>query len=159
VHRIQRGGKMKITRKNLRQLILKEFRNTYTDDNIDYLGSGSGPPTITPSSGGGGGPRKKPCDSGMPRAEASFTKVMNSYQPWMQANFDLGGNKDFMDHYFDHLEKLNIATEPDDPFNFLKWMMDVIATYYCVSRSFANPPSLQSIYNNPNNALKYYWGK
>ena len=150
---------MKITRKQLRQLILKEFRNTYTDDNIDYLGSGSGPPTITPSSGGGGGPRKKPCDSGMPRAEASFTKVMNSYQPWMQANFDLGGNKDFMDHYFDHLEKLNIATEPDDPFNFLKWMMDVIATYYCVSRSFANSPSLQSIYNNPNNALKYYWGK
>ena len=27
---------MKITRKQLRQLILKEFRNTYTDDNIDY---------------------------------------------------------------------------------------------------------------------------
>ena len=150
---------MKVTRRQLRKIMLKEFdMSGMTKNNIDQL-IGNLPPVKPPNQGGGRGPRKKPCESGMPRAEAAFTKVINSYQPWMQANFDLGGNKDFIDHYFNHLEKLNIATEPDDPFNFLKWMMDVIAAYYCVSRSFDNSPSLQSIYNNPNNALKYYWGK
>ena len=148
---------MKVTRKQLRKIILKEFdMSGMTKNNINQL-IGNLPPVKPPNRGEGRGPRKKPCESGMPRAEAAFTKVINSYQPWMQANFDLGGNKDFIDHYFDHLEKLNISTESDDPFDFLKGMMGVIATYYCVSRGFSNPPDLQNIYLNPSKAIDYYW--
>lgn len=161
---------MKITRKHLRKLILKEFRETGFYDDFDFeAGSGGGqlPPVKPPRRGGGGGGgegpgdfsgrNNDPCDPGMEAYESSFDEVINTFQPWIQDNFSLGGELDFIDYYFKHLESLNIAVDYEDPFEYLKGLMDVIATYYCASRNLTNPPHLNNIYANPNKAIEYYW--
>lgn len=63
---------MKLTRRQLRKIILKEFdMSGMMVNNIDdLLGSGGQPPIKPPEhgrGGGGRGPRKNPCESGMPR--------------------------------------------------------------------------------------------
>ena len=158
---------MKITRKQLRKLLLKEFdMSGMSGSIIDDLHAGAGeiPPAKPPEdrgSGGGGGrrPRKSPCEPGMPRFEASYDLVFETFAVWVQNNENFGGpaGTENFENYYNYLVSLDIADEGEGIFDAIKGMMEVFATYYCVTRSVEHPPSIEEIYNNPNAAIDYYW--
>ena len=124
----------------------------------DLLGTGGRPPAKPPEHKGGAGggrrPKKSPCEPGMPRFEASYDLVFETFQPWMKSTF-YGSDGDYTQNYCDHLETLNIAQENTN--DFFKGMMDVFAAYYCATRHGEYPPSIETIYYNPNAAINHYW--
>ena len=154
---------MKLTRKQLKKIILKEFdMSGMMDNDIDnLLGAGGQPPTKPPEygrGGGGRGPRKNPCESGMPRFEASYDLVFETFAVWVQNNERFGGpnGKDNFENYFDYLISLGLADDDEGIFDVIKGMMDVFATYYCATRSAEFPPTIETVYNNPQAAVDYY---
>ena len=85
---------MKLNRKKLRKLILKEFRNTGIGQNQDLENMLAGFPPIIfdpPDEGGGGGGGGSSCSYGSPRYNRIFNKVFNSSEAWMEFKF---GGKD-----------------------------------------------------------------
>ena len=153
---------MKITRRQLKRLILKEFdmSGMMGGDIDDLLGSGGQPPVKPPEhSGGGRRPKKSPCDPGMPRFEASYDLVFKTFAVWVQNNDHFGGptGTNNFENYFDYLVSLEFADDSEGISDVIKGMMDVFATYYCATRSREYPPSIETIYDNPGAAIEYYW--
>jgi|TARA_R110001592_G_scaffold350152_1_gene646060 hypothetical protein len=155
---------MKITRKQLKKIILKEFDMSGMMDNDidDLLGTGGQPPTKPPEhgrGGGGRGPKKNPCEFGMPRFEKSYDIVFETFAVWVQNNEKFGGpnGKDNFQNYFDYLVSLGFADADEGIFDVIKGMMDVFATYYCATRLAEFPPTIETVYNNPKAAIDYYW--
>jgi len=156
---------MKITRKQLRKLLLKEFdMSGMSGSIIDDLHAGAGgqPPAKPPVHRGGGGgrrPKKGPCESGMPQFETSYDLVFETFAVWVQNNENFGGptGTENFENYFNHLVSLDITDEEEGISDVIKGMMDVYATYYCATRSSDYPPSIETIYNNPVAAINHYW--
>ena len=154
---------MKITRRQLKRLILKEFdmSGMMGSDIDDLLGSSGQPPLKPPERRGGGGgrrPKKSPCDPGMPRFEASYDLVFESFPAWVQNHENFGGpsGTDNFKNYFDYLVSLDITDTSEGISDVIKGMMDAYADYYCAKRNTEYPPSIESIYSNPVAAVKHY---
>lgn len=145
---------MKITKVQLRKIILKEIRDTMSDQySFDSLiaggGSGNLPPVDNRPRGGGDGP--KPCDFGQPKHDRTYERVFYTFGNWVDANFP--GEFPF-DNYLNHLiTKLGIEMdELSDEYNeFFKMLMEVMAIYACNM----NIKNLEDIYKDPRKAIRY----
>ena len=122
---------MKISRRQLRKLLLKEFKNTGQYDDFDFgAGAGGGqlPPVKPPRRGGGGGggdgeePRdfsgrsSDPCGFGNPKGSMYYDKVYSTFFDWIVRNFplteeDKKHNKEITERG-DENEYENLITEP-----------------------------------------------
>ena len=94
---------MKITRRQLKKIILNELRDTGEYDNFDIgigVGGGNIPPVEPPRRGGGGGgdgeePRdfsgrsNDPCGFGNPKGDYYYDLVFNSFGNWVETNYPL----------------------------------------------------------------------
>lgn len=128
---------MKITRKQLRKLILKEFKDTGRYDDFDFgAGAGGGqlPPIKPPRRGGGGGGNGEepkdfrgrssdPCAFGNPKGDMYYDKVYSTFFPWIETNFPLTEeekihNQEIIDRR-DENEYINLITEPGKYIEYL----------------------------------------
>jgi len=154
---------MKLNRKKLRKLILKEFRDTFGQDFDFGAGAGGGqlPPVIPPGGGGGGGddgngggwdPRRDPnpgrCSSGNPHYNSIYDQVFRTFGAWVKDNYGDG------DQYLEYLFSLGITMdELSENYNeFFELLITAIADYAC---DF-NITDLTSIYKDPTNAIRYF---
>ena len=160
---------MKITRRQLRKILLKEFRKTgrYDDfdtgryDDFDFgAGAGGGqlPPVKPPRRGGGGGgeePRdfggksSDPCGFGNPKGDYYYDLVFNSFGGWVEEHMATYGSKDPFDNYIDYMKSLDPKFTMDllsNRYNeFFELLMTAIAEYACQN----NIQPVDSIYMNP----------
>ena len=155
---------MKLNRKKLRKLILKEFRDTFGQDFDFGAGAGGGqlPPVIPPRRGGGGGggdgdgpgwdPRRDPnpdrCSPGNPHYDRVYDQVFGTFGAWVEDNFS-----DYQ-AYLDYLMGLGIhMSDLSDRFmEFFELLITAIADYACAF----NKTDLVSIYRDPTNAINYF---
>jgi len=151
---------MKITRKQLRKLILKEFRVTGHYDDFDFgAGSGGGqlPPVKPPRSGGGGGDGEgfgdfggrgsDPCDHGNAKGDMYYNKVFDSFGSWIEANMTSGEDNPY-DNYLTYLSRypdFSMDLVSDNYMEFFELMITIISEYACEN----NISDLESIYLNP----------
>lgn len=101
---------MKLNRRKLRRLILREFLNTSGGQNQDIENMiGGFPPIIFDPPGGGGGGGGSSCSYGSPRYNRIFDKVFNSVEDWMEFKFggmdENGNEKNTYKEYENHLRK------------------------------------------------------
>jgi len=92
---------MKITKKQLRKILMREFRDMGTYQNFDFGSSSGGgqlPPVEPPRRGGGGdgegsggfnGRNNNPCGSGSPKGDYYYDLVFNSFGTWIDTNYPL----------------------------------------------------------------------
>ena len=155
---------MKLNRRKLRRLILKEFRDTYGQDFDFGAGAGGGqlPPVIPPRRGGGGGgdgegsgpwdPRrgtpKNRCSSGHPHYDRIYDEVFRTFGAWVEDNYS-----DYQ-LYLDHILSLGVEMDElsDHFMEFFELLMTAIADYACAY----NIKDLTSIYRNPVPAIRYF---
>jgi hypothetical protein len=111
---------MKLTRRKLRKLLLKEFREMGKYDDYDFGGGAGGgqlPPIKPPRRGGGGGgdgeePRdfsgrsNDPCGFGNPKGDYYYDLVFNSFGGWVEDNMMFGGPNQF-DNYIEYMKSLD----------------------------------------------------
>jgi len=151
---------MKITRRQLRKLILKEFRMTRQYDDFDFgAGSGGGqlPPVKPPSGGGGGGDgegsggfnrrNNDPCSHGNAKGDMYYNKVSNSFGNWIETNMISGGDNPY-DNYLTYLSRypgFSMDLVSNDYMEFFELMITIISEYACEN----NISDLESIYSNP----------
>jgi|TARA_R110000796_G_scaffold200499_1_gene316505 hypothetical protein len=151
---------MKITRRQLRKLILKEFRMTRQYDDFDFgAGSGGGqlPPVKPPSGGGGGGDgegsggfnrrNNDPCSHGNAKGDMYYNKVSNSFGNWIETNMISGGDNPY-DNYLTYLSRypgFSMDLVSNDYMEFFELMITIISEYACEN----NILDLESIYSNP----------
>ena len=157
---------MKITRKQLKKLILKEFRDTGRYEDFDFgAGAGGGqlPPVKPPRRGGGGGnggeePRdfsgrsNDPCGFGNPKGDYYYDLVFNSFGSWVEENMMSGTTNPF-DNYLNYIKSLDPEFTMDllsDRYNeFFELLMTAIAEYACEN----NIQNVKTIYVNPMPAI------
>lgn len=155
---------MKLNRRKLRKLILKEFRDTFGQDFDFGAGAGGGqlPPVIPPRRGGGGGggddgngfgdfgrnPNPNKCEPGHPHYDGVYDRVFRTFGDWVEDNFP-----DYQ-AYMDYLLGLGIhMSDLSDRFmEFFELLMTAIADYACAF----NITDLTSIYKDPTNAIRYF---
>ena len=158
---------MKITRRKLRKILLKEFKNTGRyDDSIFGAGAGGGqlPPVKPPRRGGGGGGDEPhdysgrsndPCGFGNPKGDYYYDLVFNSFGRWVEDNMQFGGPNAF-DNYIEYMKSLDPEFTMDllsDRYNeFFELLMTAIAEYACRK----NIRDIESIYMNPIPAILFY---
>ena len=127
---------MKITRRQLRKLVLQEFRgvddknklkfsNRNFDDMLRKVTAPPIPPDIIPSPRRGGGNN---CRPGMPRYEAIYKIVRNGIEPWMQQKFPEGN---FYLEYEKHLVSLGIPMFGKNPMKRIIVVWEAIVDYLC----------------------------
>jgi len=95
---------MKITRKQLKKILIREFRDTGSYRNFDFgAGTGGGqlPPVQPPRRGGGGGGddgegfggfsgrNNNPCGFGSPKGDYYYDLVFNTFGAWIDTNYPL----------------------------------------------------------------------
>jgi hypothetical protein len=155
---------MKLNRRKLRKLILKEFRDTFGLDFDFGAGAGGGqlPPVIPPRRGGGGGgddgngggwdPRRDPnpgrCSSGNPHYDRIYDQVFRTFGAWVEDNYS-----DFQ-LYLDYILSLGVEMDElsDHFMEFFELLMTAIADYACAF----NITDLTLIYRNPVPAIRYF---
>ena len=158
------GIKMKITRRQLRKLVLREFRDTGRYDDFDFgAGTGGGqlPPVKPPRRGGGGGgeePRdfgggnNDPCGFGNPKGDYYYDLVFNSFGTWIESNMTEGRSNAY-DNYLDYIKTIDASFTMDmlsDRYmEFFELLMTAIAEYACEN----NIRDIESIYRNPMSAI------
>ena len=151
---------MKITRRQLRNFILQEFRMTGHYDDFDFgAGSGGGqlPPVKPPSGGGGGGDgegsggfnrrNNDPCSHGNTKGDMYYNKVYNSFGHWIEANMTVGGDNPY-DNYLTYLSSypgFSMDLVSNDYMEFFELLMTAIAEYACKN----NIRDIESVYINP----------
>ena len=170
---------MKITRRQLKRLILKEFdMSGMMGSDIDgLLGVGGQPPVKPPGRRGGGGePRKAPCAFGQPKGNRYYKKVSKTFPAWVEHTFPLtpeeesyndaivskGNQADYdllITEYGKYLVYLTDAFPTfsmnmvSDNFNeFFELIMTMITEYAC-NRSIKD---LTKIYKNPIPAINNF---
>jgi len=157
--------KMKITRKQLRKIILKEFRETGRYADFDFgsgVGGGQLPPVKPPRSGGGGGEGpggfggrgSDPCDFGNAKGDMYYKKVSNSFGNWIETNMASGGDNPY-DNYLTYLSRypdFSMDLVSDNYMEFFELMMTIISEYACEN----NISDLESIYLNPLTAINNF---
>lgn len=145
---------MKITKKQLKKLILKEFLrndNNELDFNLnDILYPSDGnidPPEINPRRGGGG----RNCEPGSARYERIFDKVMNAYEPWIMSTFS-ENNHEFGQYgeYANHLLKLGVNPEEYGR-HIIKGFISIME--YIVEHLCLNGGNMYKLFNDPRPAL------
>ena len=107
---------MKITRKQLRKIILHEFKETGLYDDFDFditSGGGQLPPIEPPRRGGGGGDgndplgfgggSSQPCDFGNAKGDKYYDMVFTSFPEWVENNMTSGGSNPY-DNYLNYLK-------------------------------------------------------
>tara|TARA_Y100000389_G_scaffold200348_1_gene240577 strand:+ start:490 stop:963 length:474 start_codon:yes stop_codon:yes gene_type:complete len=154
---------MKVTRKKLRKLILKEFREAGRYDSFDFgAGGGQLPPVKPPRRGGGGGdgeePRdfsgrsNDPCSFGNPKGDYYYDLVFNSFGTWLASNMTAGSGNEY-DNYLEYLKSIDpeftMDLLSDRYMEFFELLMTVIAEYACEN----NIRDIESIYRNPMQAI------
>ena len=97
---------MKITKNQLKKILIKEFKNTSLgqDYNFDNLITGFPPIIFDPPDEGGGGGGGNLCGPGKPRYERIRSKVFNSVEDWMEYKF--GKDVNIYIEYEKHLRKI-----------------------------------------------------
>lgn len=158
--------KMKLTRRQLRKIVLKEFRNIGGYKDFDFgAGTGGGqlPPVEPPRTGGGGGgdgeePRdfsggsNDPCGFGNPKGDYYYDLVFNSFGPWVESNMFYGSDNAY-DNYLGYIKTMDPSFTMDmlsDRYmEFFELLMTAIAEYACEN----NIRDVESIYLNPMPAI------
>ena len=159
--------KMKISRRQLRKIILKEFRETGRYDDFDFgAGSGGGqlPPVKPPRSGGGGGDGEgfgdfggkgsDPCDFGNVKGDMYYDKVYTTFPEWIETNMTTGGDNPY-DNYLTYLSRypdFSMDMVSDNYMEFFELIMTIISEYAC-ERNIKN---LETIYINPLPAINNF---
>jgi len=160
-----RGGNMKITRRRLRKMLLKEFREDGRYDDFNFgagVGGGQLPPVKPPRRGGGGGggeePRdyrgrsNDPCGFGNPKGDYYYDLVFNSFGVWLESNMSEGSANEY-DNYLDYLKSIDseftMDLLSDRYMEFFELLMTAIAEYACKN----NIRDIESIYRNPMSAI------
>lgn len=155
-------------RKHLRQLILKEFKQTGRYDDFDFGGGAGGgqlPPVKPPRRGGGGGggdgeePRdfrgrsNDPCGFGNPKGDYYYDLVFNSFGSWLESNMTAGSVNNEYDNYLEYLKSIDpeftMDLLSDRYMEFFELLMTAIAEYACEN----NIRDIESIYRNPMPAI------
>jgi len=127
---------MKITKRQLRKLILKEFKgvddpnklkfsNSHFDDMLKQVTGPPIPPDIIPPNRRGGGDN---CRPGSPRYEAIYKMVRNGIEPWMQQKFPSGN---FYLEYEKHLISLGIPMFGKNAMKRIIVVWEAIVDYLC----------------------------
>ena len=157
-------AKMKITRRHLRQLILKEFKQTGRYDDFDFgAGGGQLPPVKPPRRGGGGGGGEEPhdwsgksndpCGFGNPKGDYYYNLVFNSFGSWIESNMTAGSTNNEYDNYLEYLKSIDpeftMDLISDRYMEFFELLMTAIAEYACKN----NIRDVESIYVNPMPAI------
>ena len=157
---------MKITRKQLRKIILKEFREAGRYDDFDFgAGSGGGqlPPVKPPRSGGGGGgeePRgfsgrnNDPCGFGSVKGDMYYDRVFTTFPAWIEANMNIGGDDPY-DNYLTYLSRypdFSMDMVSDNYMEFFELIMTIISEYACKN----NIKNLETLYHNPLPAINNF---
>ena len=153
---------MKLSRRKLRKIILREFRNTFNNDFDFGAGAGGGqlPPVIPPNRGGGGDdggsggwdPRRNSnpskCEMGHPNYDRIYESVFRTFGAWVEDNFS-----DYQ-LYLDYLLSLGIQMDDlsDRFMEFFELLITAIADYACAF----NITDLTSIYKDPTKAINYF---
>tara|TARA_B100000287_G_scaffold384102_1_gene390308 strand:+ start:151 stop:621 length:471 start_codon:yes stop_codon:yes gene_type:complete len=149
---------MKITRRQLRKLILQEFKETGLYNNFNFVsGGGSLPPIEPPRSGGGGGGddgpfgfgggSSQPCDFGNAKSDKYYDMVFTSFPEWLETNM-ITGNSNPYDNYLNYLNKLpgfSMDLVSNNYMEFFELIMTIMADYACKR----NITDLEKIYKNP----------
>ena len=108
---------MKITRRQLRKLILKEFKDTSRELNLkgsfdinDLIGSGGAlPPVEPPERGGGGGGKLTPCEANQDgRLDRSFNFTMDAFGTYLR---DVARHDEFT--YVENLLSSGLISQDD----------------------------------------------
>ena len=142
---------MKITKNQLKKILIKEFRNTSLgqDYNFDHLITGFPPIIIEPPGEGGGGGGGNLCGPGKPRYERIRSKVFNSIEPWMEHKF--GKDTNIYIEYEKHLRKIvDRQGQPIVPMigrhemKRIIVVLEEIVDYLCYEGG-----SMYSLFNNP----------
>lgn len=154
---------MKITRKQLRKLILKEFRATGEYQDFDFgAGAGGGqlPPVEPPRRGGGGGDdgegfggfgrkNNNPCGFGSKKGDYYYDLVFSSFGTWISSNMKSDPTENEYDNYLNHLKDIypefTMDMISEDYMEFFELLMTAIAEYACAN----NIEDVESIYYNP----------
>jgi hypothetical protein len=150
---------MKITKRQLRQLILKEFKimDFDTPKKFDITAPPIKPPVTPPRRRGGGGedgepydftPDKNPgrCEMGNPIYEEIYDDVYYGFPDWLSnsiyQNFDA---------YLDYLMNIGVVLSDlsDNRNEFVKMFYRAVADYACKY----NISNLELIYMDPRNAI------
>tara|TARA_B100001093_G_scaffold520440_1_gene615954 strand:+ start:3740 stop:4219 length:480 start_codon:yes stop_codon:yes gene_type:complete len=156
---------MKITRRRLRKMLLKEFREDGRYDDFNFgagVGGGQLPPVKPPRRGGGGGggeePRdyrgrsNDPCGFGNPKGDYYYDLVFNSFGVWLESNMSEGSANEY-DNYLDYLKSIDseftMDLLSDRYMEFFELLMTAIAEYACKN----NIRDIESIYRNPMSAI------
>ena len=141
---------MKITRKQLKKLILKELKNTYNQDNI--LGTGGAPPNNMFFDGGEGGGNCPP-----EKMDRYYTQVFDTFGLWIESTFPMTqqGNTS-PDQYLQFLEMnypdFSMDLVSDNYNEFFELIMTIIAEFACKR----NIEDLTRIYRNPMTAIQSF---
>ena len=158
---------MKISRRQLRKIILKEFRMTGHYDDFDFgAGSGGGqlPPVKPPRRGGGGGGEEPndfsgrnndPCGLGSVKGDMYYDKVYTTFPEWIETNMTSGGDDPY-DNYLTYLSSsypdFSMDMVSDDYMEFFELIMTIISEYACLN----NINNLETIYHNPLPAINNF---
>ena len=144
---------MKITRTQLKKIILKEFSRNNSDSGFNlndvlYPSDGDIPPPDEKSRRGGGG---RSCEPGSARYERIFDKVMSAYEPWIMSTF----NKDNHEYgqygeYANYLLTLGVNAEEYGRHIIRGFItiMEYIVDYLCL-----NGGNMYKLFNDPRPAL------
>jgi hypothetical protein len=152
---------MKITRKQLKKILMREFRDTGSYRNFDF-GAGSGgsqiPPVEPPRRGGGGdgegsggfnGRNNNPCGFGSPKGDYYYDLVFNTFGTWMSSNMKSDPSENEYDNYLNYLRSIypefTMDMISEDYMEFFELLMTAIAEYACAN----NIEDVESIYRNP----------
>ena len=158
---------MKITRYQLKKLLIREFRDTGSYQSFDF-GAGAGgsqlPPVQPPRRGGGGGDdgggfggfgrrNNNPCGFGSPKGDYYYDLVFNTFGTWMESNMKSNPVDNEYDNYLNHLKSINpeftMDMVSDDYMEFFELLMTMIAEYACQN----NIEDVESIYRDPMPAI------
>lgn len=140
---------MKITKIQLRKMILKEFRDTLSDqynfDNLIGNSGGGGKPPEDDDRGGEPGPDK--CSFNNPYYDSIYNKVFRTFGTWVQNNY--GDSDQYLEHLFDLGVTMDEISE--DYNEFFEILITALADYACQY----NVSDLERIYKDPRNAIRY----
>lgn len=154
---------MKITRKQLRNFILQEFRMTGHYDDFDFgVGSGGGqlPPVKPPRRGGGGGGEEPndfsgrnndPCGLGSVKGDMYYDKVYTTFPEWIESNMNVGDNDPYDNYliYLSNYPNFSMDMVSENPMEFFELLMTIISVYACKQNIPTDMYNLELLYLNP----------
>lgn len=144
---------MKLSKRKLKKILLKEFKDTFDLNIDDFVFSGGGgtghiPPNDPPRRGGGGdgGGGWNPnnnnpgrCSFGNPHYDRIYNQVASSFSSWVEMNFPLSQEEEIENQKIinsgDRNQFSNIATEYDKYISYITSMHPVF-TQDLISEDF-----------------------